>query len=120
MTTRRKKPKVVTVSVRQLHAACDLALLIIDDWIHVYAPEFCHDNAVARTRSRIVENGGTLAYLAQSADRIREIREIPRKKKPAVARATDSASRVWWADVDRAAKSARVLRDKLKRKRKRT
>lgn len=49
-----------------------------------------------------------------------EIREIPRKRKPTVTRATDAASRVWWADVDRAAKSAQALRDKPKRKGKRT
>ena len=42
----------------------EFAQLILDDWLHHFAPEFCNDEDVARTRSRINAHGGTLGYIA--------------------------------------------------------
>jgi len=44
----------------------------LDDWIHMYAPEFSGEEYVVETRKRIKENGGTLAYIADLRQRIRE------------------------------------------------
>lgn len=46
-----------------LEAALERSLLAIDDWLHLFAPELCNPDDVARSRSRVMAVG-TLAYIA--------------------------------------------------------
>lgn len=46
-----------------LREALERSRLAIDDWLHSYAPEFCDEDSVAQTRSRISEKG-TIGYIA--------------------------------------------------------
>ena len=54
----------------------DSALLLaqqaLDDWLHVHAPEHCHQKDVAESQDRILEAGGTIAYIADVQSEIRE------------------------------------------------
>ncbi len=36
----------------------------LDDWVRTYAPELCENEHLKETRKRIIEGGGTLAYVA--------------------------------------------------------
>lgn len=60
--------------VARLEAALEFAQLAIDDLLHLYAAELCDDDAVARTRSRVTERGGTLAYIAEVQASLRTAR----------------------------------------------
>ena len=52
--------------------ALERSLLALNDWIHTYAPEMCDADDVARSRSRIRNQGGTLAYLADITLEVRQ------------------------------------------------
>jgi hypothetical protein len=54
-----------------LRKALERAQLALDDWLHTYADEHCDKDDVARSRSRIVANGGTLAYIAKVQEHIK-------------------------------------------------
>ena len=73
MTTRPARKKARVLSGLALR---DLVLLVLDDWVHQYAPEFCNDDSVARTRSRIAAHGGTLAYIADMRELV-----VPKRKR---------------------------------------
>ena len=45
----------------------------LDDWVVTYAPEFCSTEAIDKTRKRIVNGGGTLAYISDLNIEIRHI-----------------------------------------------
>lgn len=51
------------VRIARLEAALERSQLAIDDWLHLFAPELCNDDDVARSRSRVMAVG-TLAYIA--------------------------------------------------------
>lgn len=38
--------------------------LALNDWVVTYASEMCGNDDVSETRKRIMENGGTLAYIS--------------------------------------------------------
>ena len=44
----------------------------LDHWLHQYAPEQCDPKHVAVTHRVMMEEGGTLAYVARLRQRIRE------------------------------------------------
>lgn len=46
-----------------LREALGASIQAIDDWLHQYAPDFCGKNYVVETHKRIIESGGTLAYI---------------------------------------------------------
>lgn len=48
-----------------LQYALSQSMVALDDWINVYAPEFCNENRVAEARKR-VHQYGTLAYIADT------------------------------------------------------
>lgn len=54
-------------------AALDASRVAIDDWLNTYAPDECNENRVKEARTRIFENGGTLAYIAQIQEHNRSI-----------------------------------------------
>ena len=58
----------------KLEAALEFAQLAIDDLLHLHAAELCDDDAVARTRSRVKERGGSLAYIAEVQQTLRVAR----------------------------------------------
>ncbi len=43
--------------------AIDTAIVALNDWLHVYAPEFCDEKRVVEAQNRLQE-GGTLYYIA--------------------------------------------------------
>lgn len=57
---------------RELLQDCATAL---DTWVCTYAPEFCDESAVEAARKRIWDEGGTLGYIADLRQRIREALE---------------------------------------------
>lgn len=54
-----------------LHKALDAAILALDDWTNIRAPEFCQDDRVKAARDRLNENG-TLWYIATVVEQCRE------------------------------------------------
>jgi hypothetical protein len=44
----------------------------LDDWVTTYASEMCDVESVRRSEQRIMDNGGTLAYVAQLVQDIRD------------------------------------------------
>lgn len=48
-----------------LRHALKQSMIALDDWINVYAPEFCSENRVAEARRRVHEFG-TIAYIADT------------------------------------------------------
>ena len=54
-----------------MEAALERADLALADWLHHYAPELCHKDDVARTRSRIANQGGTITYISDVAQEVR-------------------------------------------------
>lgn len=44
----------------------------LDDWINTYASDMCSDERVAEAVKRIGDNGGTLAYIAEIQQDVRE------------------------------------------------
>ena len=49
-----------------------LAAEVLDDWLDTYASEFCDEKRVAEARQRLREAGGTLAYISDRRERLRE------------------------------------------------
>ena len=56
---------------RRMREALEQSVIVIDDWLHQYASEFCDMLSVEDTKRRISQKGGTLAYIAdvQSTNR---------------------------------------------------
>ena len=67
---RRRDSGMTTVEKKD--AALKRAKQAIDDWLHIYAADHCHEKDVIESQKRITEEGGTVAYIA---DVQREIRE---------------------------------------------
>lgn len=44
----------------------------LDDWITIYAHEMCRPEVVEQARKRVFKGGGTIAYAANIADRLRK------------------------------------------------
>lgn len=53
-----------------LQQAVDAAILALDDWAHVYAPEFCNSTDVANSKLRLQENG-VVWYIANVLEKLR-------------------------------------------------
>ena len=47
-----------------LRKALTNSTIALDDWIHTFAAELCHEKHVKEAHDRINKNGGTLAYVA--------------------------------------------------------
>jgi hypothetical protein len=58
-----------------LQQAVDAAILALDDWTHVYAPEYCDSTDVANSKLRLQENG-TVWYIANVLDKLRAAKVI--------------------------------------------
>jgi hypothetical protein len=56
--------------VERAREALERSVTALNDWLHVYAPEFCGDDHVAESRARIGEYG-TLAYIAHVQEKNR-------------------------------------------------
>lgn len=50
--------------IGRLRAALKRSTTAINDWLHVYASDHCDAGRVEEARDRIVDHGGTLAYIA--------------------------------------------------------
>jgi hypothetical protein len=61
-----------TTREQRLEAALARSVTAIDDWLNTYAPEFCDEARVKEARSRIMSEGGTLAYIADVQQQNRE------------------------------------------------
>jgi hypothetical protein len=54
-----------------------VALLIdlhtaLNDWLHLYAPEFCDEVDINASRTRIRRSGGTVSYIAKLSERLQK------------------------------------------------
>lgn len=47
-----------------LKAALETSVMAIDDWLNIYASDFCDEERVREASQRIRKAGGTLAYIA--------------------------------------------------------
>jgi len=48
----------------------------LDDWINTYASEFCGADRVAAAGKRIMDQGGTLAYIADIQEENRKALDV--------------------------------------------
>ena len=61
---KNKRAKKESARERELSKALELSMTALDDWLNTYASEFCDEARVKEARERIMEEGGTLAYIA--------------------------------------------------------
>lgn len=62
-----------TALLQQAREALKRNQTALDDWLHQYAGELCREKDVEETINRIMQNGGTLAYLAENSDENRTL-----------------------------------------------
>ena len=67
-----KRAKKESALERRLRKALDRSRIAIDDWLNTYASEFCDEARVAEAGKRIMDSGGTLAYIADIQEQNRE------------------------------------------------
>ena len=58
-----------------LTAALDAAILALDDWANVTAPEFCDEARVAEAKARLKQDG-TVWYIASTIVNLRKAKEL--------------------------------------------
>jgi len=51
--------------VEAMHAALTASVRALDNWLNMYAPEYCDSQRVAEARQEIIAGSGTLAYIAK-------------------------------------------------------
>jgi hypothetical protein len=61
----------IATSYRDMKEALRHSMIALDDWLNTYAPEFCDEERVKEARKRIMDEGGTLAYIADLQERNR-------------------------------------------------
>ena len=57
---------------QRLEAALVRSITAINDWLNIYASDFCHEARVREAQARIMSGGGTLAYIADVQQQNRE------------------------------------------------
>lgn len=60
---------------QKLIETLNAAITALDDWTNTYASEFCDENRVAEARKRIKDNGGTVAYIADTVQLCKQARD---------------------------------------------
>lgn len=61
----KSKPRRKEVApANALRDALERSKTALDDWLNTYASEFCDEERVAEAGKRIMDGGGTLAYIA--------------------------------------------------------
>lgn len=69
-----------TRDVRERHIVCSALLTeveqALDDWIVTYAAEWCDEAQVKAAWKRIMDNGGTLAYVTDLRERVHSSNEL--------------------------------------------
>lgn len=55
--------------------ALDAAILALDDWTAITAPDFCDEARVKAAQERLT-NYGTLWYIATTIDKLRKAKEL--------------------------------------------
>jgi hypothetical protein len=60
------------VSDEKMREALQASIDALDDWLNTYASDMCDQDRVEAAWKRITDNGGTLAYIAQTQQRNRE------------------------------------------------
>jgi hypothetical protein len=58
-----------------LTAALDAAILALDDWANITAPEYCNESRVAEAKARLNEYG-TLWYVATTVQTLVKAKEL--------------------------------------------
>jgi hypothetical protein len=62
-----KTSKEAYDTIIALEEAVRRSMLALDDWLNVYASEFCDEKRVAEARKRVYEYG-TLAYITEAQE----------------------------------------------------
>lgn len=57
-------------NINLLQGAVETAIIALDDWINIYAPEFCDADRVKQARRRLAEHG-MLYYVATVVEQCR-------------------------------------------------
>lgn len=65
--------EAVEGKLRSALEALELSYVALNDWLHQYASEFCNEDGVKEAEARIREAGGTLAYITDIREEIREV-----------------------------------------------
>lgn len=53
--------------INALKHALERSMVALDDWLNLYASEFCNENRVSEARNRVGQFG-TLAYIADTQE----------------------------------------------------
>jgi hypothetical protein len=61
--------------IAALREALRKHMVVVDDWMHIYASDMCDEARVKEARSRVYEHG-TLAYIAFAQDNARAALEV--------------------------------------------
>lgn len=60
---------------QKLLEALNAAITALDDWTNTYASDFCDESRVAEAWRRIKDNGGTVAYIADTVKLCKDARD---------------------------------------------
>ena len=55
--------------------ALNAAITALDDWTNTYASDFCEEKRVKEAWKRIKDNGGTIAYIADTVKLCKDARD---------------------------------------------
>lgn len=61
---------------KALREALQNAILALDTWTHIHAPDMCDEKRVQEAGQRIMNNGGTLYYIATTVEQCRKARRL--------------------------------------------
>lgn len=56
---------------QSMRTALQAAIIALNDWLHIYAPEFCSEEHVKESQDRVFEYG-TLAYISSVTTQCRD------------------------------------------------
>jgi hypothetical protein len=71
-----RKEQPISERERALQRALARSVTALDDWINTYASEFCDADRVAAAGKRIMDQGGTLAYIADIQEENRKALDV--------------------------------------------
>lgn len=60
---------------QKLIETLNAAITALDDWTNTYASDFCDEARVAEAWRRIKDNGGTIAYIADTLQLCKDARD---------------------------------------------
>jgi hypothetical protein len=59
-----------------LHTALNNAIVALNTWTNIHAPDMCKDVYVREAHERVMRNGGTLAFIADTVSQCVNARKL--------------------------------------------